>query len=301
MPRNKEITVPVLTEVGMATCTPKRLHADLRHEAAKTAIEQNPVNSPRTSNVRTFAEGLGISVPQMISILTTKYWGAGGVKLGVSFIDGTSPGLRDLIISHMNSWGDYANVVFAYSQSQGEVRISRGPGGYWSYLGTDILHIPKGQATMNLEGFSLKTPISEYKRVVRHETGHTLGFPHEHMRAEIVDLLDRPKTLAYFMKEQGWTVQEIQDQVLTPLSESSIMGTPVDVDSIMCYQFPGSITRDGTPIPGGTDIDPSDGAFAAKLYPKAPCPTDGTSELVTIDVENKKLTYPQGWTAVPVG
>ena len=36
----------------------------------------------------------------------------------------------------------------------------------------------------------------------------------------------------------------------------------------MCYQLPGSITRDGTPIVGGTDIDATDHAFAARLYPK---------------------------------
>ena len=54
--------------------------------------------------------------------------------------------------------------------------------GYWSYLGTDVLHIPVDQQTMNLQGFTERTPESEYRRVVRHETGHTMGFPHEHMR-----------------------------------------------------------------------------------------------------------------------
>jgi hypothetical protein len=43
---------------------------------------------------------------------------------------------------------------------------------------------------MNLEGFTMKTPDSEFHRVVRHETGHTLGFPHEHMRAELVKRID---------------------------------------------------------------------------------------------------------------
>jgi hypothetical protein len=36
----------------------------------------------------------------------------------------------------------------------------------------------------------------------------------------------------------------------------------------MCYQIPGSITKNGQPILGGLDIDPTDYAFAAKLYPK---------------------------------
>jgi subtilisin family serine protease len=35
----------------------------------------------------------------------------------------------------------------------------------------------------------------------------------------------------------------------------------------MCYQIPGSITKDGEPIVGGLDIDPSDFSFAATIYP----------------------------------
>jgi hypothetical protein len=34
------------------------------------------------------------------------------------------------------------------------------------------------------------------------------------------------------------------------------------------YQLPGSITRDGRPIIGGTDINRTDAAFAARIYPK---------------------------------
>ena len=36
----------------------------------------------------------------------------------------------------------------------------------------------------------------------------------------------------------------------------------------MCYQIPGSITKDGQPIVGGLDIDPSDFSFAQSIYPK---------------------------------
>ncbi len=49
----------------------------------------------------------------------------------------------------------------------------------------------------------------------------------------------------------------------------SLMKTPPDQTSIMCYQLPGSITRDGLPIVGGTDINQTDYAFIGKIYPKA--------------------------------
>jgi hypothetical protein len=37
----------------------------------------------------------------------------------------------------------------------------------------------------------------------------------------------------------------------------------------MCYQIPGTITKDGMPILGGLDIDEQDYAFAASIYPKS--------------------------------
>jgi hypothetical protein len=51
------------------------------------------------------------------------------------------------------------------------------------------------------------------------------------------------------------------------------MGTrESDPTSIMCYQIPGAITKDGKPIIGGRDINPTDFAFAASIYPKRIAP-----------------------------
>jgi hypothetical protein len=61
----------------------------------------------------------------------------------------------------------------------------------------------------------------------------------------------------------------VRAQVLTPLEEASILGSKVDAKSIMCYQIPGAITKDGKPIVGGKNIDKTDYAFAASVYPKA--------------------------------
>jgi len=126
----------------------------------------------------------------------------------------------------MNSWALYANVKFTEVEANGQVRISRTAGrGYWSYLGTDILSIPANQPTMNLDSFSMNTPESEFKRVVRHETGHTLGFPHEHMRKEIVQGINREKAIVYYMKTQHWSREEVIQQVLTPLNDLETTGT----------------------------------------------------------------------------
>src|SRR5205085_9682528 len=144
-------------------------------------------------------------------------------------------------------------VIFVETGTDPQVRIARESGengGYWSYLGTDILHIPKNEPTMNLEVFSMSTAESEYHRVVRHETGHTLGFPHEHMRKELVDKIDVDKAIAFFGDTQGWSPDEVNAQVLTPIEESSLIGTAPDQHSIMCYQIPGDLPTDGHPIIG---------------------------------------------------
>jgi hypothetical protein len=104
--------------------------------------------------------------------------------------------------------------------------------------------------------------------VVRHETGHAIGFPHEHLRRELVGRIDPVKAYPYFLATQGWSREMVDQQVLTPLDDASIFATPADQDSIMCYQLPGSITFDGQPIHGGLDINPTDFAFAALIYPK---------------------------------
>ncbi len=129
--------------------------------------------------------------------------------------------------------------------------------------------IDADKPTMNLEGFTLNTPDSEFKRVVRHETGHTLGCPHEHMRADLVAQIDEAKAIAYYTVSQGWNPDQVRAQVLTPLASSSIWGT-VDSDrqSIMCYQIAGALTKTGVPILGGTDIDQIDYDFMAQVYPK---------------------------------
>ena len=250
-------------------CTPKRLPRDMWNSAAKQAVAVNPLNYPPLHLIRRVNKKFQLT-PEYISVVTTKYWHTSGAHLSVQFLDNPPASVRRKILDNMNFWSTRLNVSFSETSGSGQVRIARQEGdGYWSYLGTDVLSIPLDEPTMNLESFSDDTPDSEYHRVVRHETGHTLGCPHEHMRRELVDRIDPKKALSYFEATQGWSPEEVQQQVLTPLEEASLWGTArADDSSIMCYQIPGSITKDGKPIPGGTDIDESDFSFMEKVYPK---------------------------------
>jgi hypothetical protein len=250
-------------------CTPKLLPNRLLVKAAETAVRINPVNAPVLGPLAAVAADFQVMEPMRIAVLTSKYWGPASRRLTVSFLESTPADLRARIVSHMNAWTRTGCISFVETSGTGDVRISRGPGGYYSYLGTDILHIPRNRQTMNLQGFTMHTPESEYKRVVRHETGHTLGFPHEHMRKALISRIDPEKAYHWFLQTYGWDKQTVDQQVLTPLSEQSLMGTPADQTSIMCYQLPGSITRDGRPIVGGTDINATDYTFAGRIYPRA--------------------------------
>lgn len=199
-------------------------------------------------------------------------WPKSGVRLTVGFLDGPEPELRRKILAHMNIWNRTANVEFVETVADADhadVRVARTPGdGHWSWLGIDIRNHP-GEPTMNLDAFTMATPDADFPRVVCHEAGHTLGFPHEHLRGELIDRLDPAKTIAYYRTTQGWTREDVIFQLLTPLKRVDHQGTPIpDPHSIMCYEVPGRCTKDGLPIVGGTEIDATDYAFAARVYPK---------------------------------
>jgi hypothetical protein len=270
-------------QAGRVGCTIKFLPERLLVKAAEVARKVNPRNAPvigpvavptlqrspgspdKLAALRTSPAAL---TKLHIAVITSKYWGSATRELTVSFMEPTPNDVRARIVAHLNAWSTYAGISFVETQGVGDVRISLGPGGYYSYLGTDIKLIPTGQQTMNLEGFTMNTPESEYARVVRHEAGHTLGFPHEHMRKELVARIDPAKAYTYFFATQGWDPATVDQQVLTPLDDATIYGTPPDETSLMCYQLPGTITVDGQPITGGIDINTWDAAFAAAIYPK---------------------------------
>ena len=255
------------------TCRPRSLPPEKLIHAARHSVEVNPMNHAPIERLSALMPGF-VPTPMHLALLISKYWRAAGVHLTVGFLDSPPIALQKRILAHMNAWNKTANVRFSLSKSHPDVRIARIENdpendGYWSYIGTQIHSIDAKDPTMNLEGFTMKTPDSEFRRVVRHETGHTLGFEHEHMRRELVKLIDVKKAIKFYREDQGWSPREVREQVLTPIEDRSLRGTAhADPHSIMCYEIPGSITRNGKPIVGGLDIDKTDYEFAAKLYPK---------------------------------
>ena len=254
-------------------CRPRSLPRKRHDSATRRAVEINPANSVEVRRVLRTPIGRRGGAKRL-AVVKGRRWPATGVRLTVSFMDTPSRELRRRILEHMNAWNKTANVVFRETRGVGQVRIARldepeDMAGYWSWIGTEILEIDEDEPTLNLEGFTTKISEAEFRRVVRHEAGHTLGFEHEHMRSDLVKKIDRAKAMRFYDVDQGWTPREVEEQVLTPLKNSSIMGTTEsDPHSIMCYQIPAEITKDGKAIVGGRDINKKDFTFAASIYPK---------------------------------
>ena len=252
-------------------CIPRLPPPERWKELALEAKATRPDNVPPWVNIEGIEDVDPAKRPRLGLVIKLR-WPKAGVRLTVGFLDNPESELRRKILAYANKWNKTANIEFVETQSDvasADVRIARVErDGHWSWLGIDILHHP-GEPTMNLDGFTMRTPASEFDRVVCHEFGHTLGFPHEHLRSQLVELLDRERTIAYFMRTQGWTRREVIFQVLTPIEESSILGTAnADQESIMSYQIHGECTKSGKPIPGGKKINATDYAFAALEYPK---------------------------------
>ncbi len=282
--------------MSIIVCRPKSLPLEKFDGAERRAIEVNPENAFSSRTIARTPSGRR-GGPRRIVVVVGRKWPAKGVRLSVSFLDNASAALRTRIIKHMNAWGEHANVLFSETAGVGEVRIARidsgDDAGFWSYIGTEILEIDEDEPTLNLDSFTMRTSEAEFRRVVRHEAGHTLGFDHEHMRSDIVKRIDPKKAYAYFDRTNGWPKEETDLQVLTPLVKKSIMGTSeADPLSIMCYQLPGSIMKDHKAVPGGLDINANDFAFAKKLYPKPERRSDAENAAIEKPLETSIKSQP---------
>jgi hypothetical protein len=288
-------------------CIPKSLPPHLQFEAAWRSVLANADNLPRlAAGHLVMAEAP--QIPGEMAIARGKYW-PNGSKVAVEFWGGSTE-VQDRVMAHANAWAAYANLDFlAVNRGRGQIRVSFDQPGYWSYIGTDCLSVSPGEPTLNLQGFDqLNMPESEWHRVVRHEVGHALGALHEQQRPEVVARLDPAKVIAAFQRSQGWSEQEIRDQILTPFDLSATEHTDEDDRSIMMYFFDGSLTVDGQPIVGGSDIDDRDKLLISQVYPgrwtpgttppvTLPAPPPDLPAIVVGDENGVRGTIPRGKSA----
>lgn len=221
-----------------------------------------------------------LSSTPKIALQTDKKWLGNGVRLRVGFIDNPLPdqALRQKITDNMNAWSEFCNVRFTLVDDPigAEVRISfsgkvlgENHPGYWSELGIDVLGVDYPKPTMMLTRVN-ERPESFFGSLVQHETGHTLGFVHEHLRSQIVDWIDPAKAIKYYGgPPDSWSEEKTRSNVLQPLKTNELTATAEpDIHSIMCYSISTSILKEGAPpITGGDTFSEHDKSHAAFVYP----------------------------------
>lgn len=192
-----------------------------------------------------------------------------GQTLGVQFLAG-SANTRARVLANMKKWEQYANIHFALAEPglPGTIRVNFTPGaGSYSYIGTGANLIAAGDETMNLGWIDDSTDDAEVQRVVLHETGHALGCEHEQSSPVANIHWNLPATYAYYESSQGWTKEDVDQQVFAKLTESETIHTQFDPFSIMEYPVPAELTTDGVAIGWNMALTTSDEAMIGEIYP----------------------------------
>ena len=187
------------------------------------------------------------------------------------WFDSAGYGVVDRVAPYFLEWTKHANIHFEFvsDRNSAEIRVGFVQGdGSWSYLGTDALTIPKDQHTMNYGWLTPDEDEQEYRRVVLHEVGHSLGAIHEHQNPSGGIPWDREAVLRYYQGPPNyWSVADIEHNLFERYAESQTNFTGFDRLSIMAYPIPNELTVGDYYVPFNTNLSEQDKQFMAYCYP----------------------------------
>lgn len=251
-------------------CIDRTIPPQLIGEALTRAVNERPDNIMRPS----MTPGVGMALaavprPVPMAVVATKLWKPGRT-LRVSFLDRTSEVIRQKVEQFAHEWEQFANIRLQFGNDpNAEIRITGTLGiGSWSFLGTDALMTPPGQPTMNYGWFTDTTPDDEFSRTVLHEFGHALGAIHEHQHPEGGIPWDRPAALRFYMETQGWTREEVEQQLFAKYDQDLLNMSSFDPESIMHYPVPAELLIDASRAVGFNRVlSEQDKVFVRRMYP----------------------------------
>ena len=265
-------------EPPIKVCTELSLPAHMLGHAAEEAKRINRNNQADGNYlqdaIRVFKE-LGSREPELAAavLLTSKRWRP-GTQLKVAWMRDQwteNDMIRERIRYYINRLERWMNLQFrfiGFNPDEADVRISMERGGSASYLGPDILLIPKDKPTMWLGWLTENSPDEEYRRTPPHEACHTGGFGHEHQNPHGGLRWNLEAVYRYYNQNQGWSREETMYQVIRRYAISSMIGTERDPESLMHYGIPASLLLDPLQAVGwNTDVSETDKRFFAQVYP----------------------------------
>ena len=247
-------------------CFDRIISGEKKIEAMEQAIHENEKNRPVVPRL----PGMSLH-PMKMAVLSGKKWSPGRV-LKVCFLDGSKT-QRTRTTDHAMGWLKHANIGFdfAAARSKADIRISfEADPGSWSYVGTDNLHIGKGEPTMNFGWLQDNTEDEEYNRVVLHEFGHALGCIHEHQNPEGGIKWNEEAVYQFFAgPPNNWSRQETYENVVMKYSMDQLNASKYDAKSIMLYAFPAKLIQGGVATHENNSLSGGDKRFIRTMYPKA--------------------------------
>lgn len=203
-------------------------------------------------------------------VLVKTYKWDNGQTIRIKFLNGDEY-VQKKVKEYASEWLKYANLKFQYVASNQKADIKIGINwkeynGSWSYFGKNCLNTKNDQPTMILGGLSKSTPYSVFRRTVLHEFGHALGLVHEHQSPK-ANIVWNEDAVYAFMKNEGWTEDEIKSDYLSKWSSDNTNSSAYDPYSIMHFEIPASFTKNHYSVGIMSVLSEGDKSFVRQQYP----------------------------------
>jgi len=133
------------------------------------------------------------------------------------------------------------------------MRIAFANDGSWSYLGRDVLTIPRGEPTLNI-GWDITGDLDTGV----HEIGHTLGMPHEHQNPNAGIVWNEAAVYADLGgPPNNWSREKTYHNIIRKLDPADVRGSQWDPNSVMHYPFKAGLIQEPAPFRQG--LNPAGG------------------------------------------
>lgn len=188
----------------------------------------------------------GISSIRLSYIVSTNKKWVNGTEIKYMFIEGPES-QKKVVRTAFQKWKSLGiGISFSEVNNVQDAMVRIGfdlSDGSWSYVGRDILTIPKNKRTMNF-GWDLNAD-SYGMTTALHEIGHTIGFQHEHQSPFAGIEWNADAVYKEFSgPPNNWPKSQIDSNIINKLSPNQVKGSEWDANSIMEYEFgPGLIVK----------------------------------------------------------